>query len=78
MLTHTQRSQLVGNVALHLAPSFRDKLDYSDPGDHDKLADYAFLAAEAFVKKQEQMNAAALKLEQDELKAAKEKLEAKQ
>ena len=41
------------NLAQNLAPAFRDKFDFSDPKDYDKLADFAFAAADALMRKEE-------------------------
>jgi len=41
------------NLAQNLAPAFRDKFDFSDPKDYDKLADFAFAAADALLRKEE-------------------------
>lgn len=38
-------------TALALAPSLRDKFDFSHPEQYETWADYAFLAADAFIKK---------------------------
>lgn len=48
-----ERVTFISNVSISLAPAFRDKFDFSDEKDYDKLADRAWLAAEAIVKKRE-------------------------
>ena len=56
------RADLVCEVALRLAPAFRDKFDFSqrssrpgDPSHFELLADISFQAAEAFVEKIDQV-----------------------
>jgi hypothetical protein len=56
------RAQTVCEVALRLAPAFRDKFDFSqrssrpgDPSHFELLADISFQAAEAFVEKIDQV-----------------------
>lgn len=41
-------------TAVRLAPSFRDKFDYSEDGHFGKLADLAFKAADALITKRDQ------------------------
>lgn len=41
------------NLAETIAPSFRDKFDFSEPKHFDAWAEIAFTAAEALVRKQE-------------------------
>ncbi len=60
----------LGSIAVHLAPAFRDKFDFSDPKDYDLLAERAWLAAEALVRKKDAM---LLAYEQAEAKAVAEK-----
>jgi hypothetical protein len=48
-----QRLAHVSDLAASLAHAFRDKLDFSDPKDYDKLAEYAFNAAEGLTRKSE-------------------------
>jgi hypothetical protein len=43
------------NLAQTLAHAFRDKFDFSDPKDYDKLADHAFAAADALMRKEESL-----------------------
>lgn len=51
---NTAMHSLVARATLAeaLAPAFRDKFDFSDPKDFDKLADISFQAAEALHRKQ--------------------------
>lgn len=58
-MTAEERQLSVGRTALELAPSLRDKFDFSDAAQHDEWATLAFVAAEAFTKKQEAMLIAA-------------------
>lgn len=62
-------------VALELAPAFRDKLDFSKPEDYDKLAEYAFTAAKAFVAKRDALLAEAQDKDDDEFMKAKRNAE---
>lgn len=41
------------NLAEALAPSFRDKFDFSEPKHFDAWADMAVMAADALIRKQE-------------------------
>lgn len=38
-------------IALALAPSLRDKFDFSQPEQYESWADISFVAADAFIKK---------------------------
>jgi hypothetical protein len=71
------RAQKVCEVALRLAPAFRDKFDFSqrssrpgDPSHFELLADISFQAAEAMVKKWETVLAEAQAQENKEREAA--------
>ena len=68
--TPTERATRVCEVAVKLAPSFRDKFDFSqrdsrpgDPSHFELLADISFKAAEAIVKKAESVMEEAAKKE---------------
>lgn len=52
-MSREARTVNVCSYARTLAPAFRDKFDFGQPEDYDKLADMAFLAAEAMQKKEE-------------------------
>lgn len=59
--------------ALKLAPAFRNKLDFSDPKDYERLAEYAFSAAKAIrTKADELFSEASKKDEEAAIKALKE------
>ena len=68
MSAATDRINRVGELAERLAPAFRDKLDFSKNEDYAALAEYAWLAADAVVKKQETMLAAQVEKERVEAK----------
>ena len=72
-----ERLNRVFNIAVQLAPAFRDKYDFQDPEkDYAGMAEHAFKAAEAMVKTYEAREAAVEAAEKAE--AEKKAREAKE
>lgn len=69
-----ERQNRLFNVAVCALPAFRDKYDFSEPSDYDKLAERCFQSAEAFLKKDEAMRKA---IEEAQKKAEEIKQEVK-
>lgn len=61
------------DIATRLAPAFRDKFDFSDPKDHDKMAALSFEQAKAMRKRANELyDEALIKDAQDAQKSNKE------
>lgn len=80
-MTYAQRETLIFQTAVQIAPAFRDKFEfnrenaalshYDGGNDYDSLADMAYLAAEALVKKHEAKVIAAEAKDAEERKKTK-------
>ena len=68
-MNHAEKHRYLDGMARSLAPSLRDKFDFSDDGQFAKWADLSFKAAQAFIDKSEPLFAAAVELDAKEFAA---------